>query len=173
MNILRGPKSPEKDVADASEVGQSRREGSQLNLTEESQIRQKSFSETSFMGSNRSGGSPIRSKRRRSAIKSAALPREVPEARELDAMDVDTDSDPVASLDEQILPSPEKDSEELFLNRDSSDVALRRRLGELTRKYENMEARYKDLRDVGIKEAERNYERLRKQAEDSTNGKLT
>ncbi|ETS83314.1 hypothetical protein PFICI_05190 [Pestalotiopsis fici W106-1] len=48
----------------------------------------------------------------------------------------------------------------------SSDPALRRQLGELTRKYENLEVRYRDLRDIGVKEAEHNYDRLKKQGEE-------
>ncbi|KAI1337431.1 chromosome segregation protein Csm1/Pcs1-domain-containing protein [Xylariaceae sp. FL0016] len=46
------------------------------------------------------------------------------------------------------------------------DPLMRRRIGELTRKYENLEAKYRDLREIGVKEAERNYDRLRKQGEE-------
>lgn len=53
----------------------------------------------------------------------------------------------------------------------TSDAALRRRLGELTKKYEALEMRHRDLREVGVREAERNFDRLKKQAEERTAGK--
>lgn len=49
------------------------------------------------------------------------------------------------------------------------EPSMRRRVGDLTRKYENLEAKYRDLREIGIKEAERNYDRLKKQSEDRAN----
>lgn len=45
---------------------------------------------------------------------------------------------------------------------------LQRQLREMTRKYENLEGRYTELREVGVKSAERNYEKLRKQADENT-----
>lgn len=54
---------------------------------------------------------------------------------------------------------------------DGSEVSLRRRLGELSKKYESLDMRHRDLREVGVKEAERNFERLKKQAEERTAGK--
>ncbi|KAK6214438.1 hypothetical protein LQW54_004345 [Pestalotiopsis sp. IQ-011] len=51
----------------------------------------------------------------------------------------------------------------------SADPAIRRQLGDLTRKYENLEAKYRDLRDIGVKEAEINYDRLKKQGEERAN----
>lgn len=54
-----------------------------------------------------------------------------------------------------------------------SDPALRRKLGEITKKYENLNVKYEDLREIGVKEAERNFERLRRQTEEKTAGKLT
>lgn len=50
-----------------------------------------------------------------------------------------------------------------------SDPALRRRIGELTRKHETLEAKYRDLQEIGIQEAERNFDRLRKQSEERAN----
>lgn len=52
-----------------------------------------------------------------------------------------------------------------------SDPALRRKLGEITKKYENLNVKYQDLREIGLKEAERNFERLRKQTEEKSAGK--
>lgn len=51
-----------------------------------------------------------------------------------------------------------------------SDPALRRKLGEITKKYENLDVKYRDLRELGVKEAERNFERLKKQGEERTKG---
>lgn len=47
------------------------------------------------------------------------------------------------------------------------NASLERRLREMTRKYENLEGRYTELREVGVKSAERNYEKLRKQADEN------
>jgi hypothetical protein len=47
----------------------------------------------------------------------------------------------------------------------SGEPALRRRLGELTKKHEALEVRYRDLREVAVREAERNFDRLRKQSD--------
>lgn len=49
---------------------------------------------------------------------------------------------------------------------DMSDPSLRRRLGELTKKYEALEAKYRQLQEVGTKEAERNFDRFKKQADE-------
>jgi hypothetical protein len=49
-----------------------------------------------------------------------------------------------------------------------NDPALRRKLGEVTKKYENLHLKYQDLREIGLKEAERNFERLKKQSEEKT-----
>ncbi|PQK09698.1 hypothetical protein BB8028_0002g00220 [Beauveria bassiana] len=49
---------------------------------------------------------------------------------------------------------------------EDNDV-LERRLRDMTKKYENLEGRYTELREVGVKSAERNYEKLRKQADEN------
>lgn len=54
-----------------------------------------------------------------------------------------------------------------------SESTLRRRLGEATLKCESLEAKYRDLREIGVKEAERNFDRLRKQGEERASGKFT
>ncbi|SLM40783.1 Monopolin complex, subunit Csm1/Pcs1 [Lasallia pustulata] len=53
--------------------------------------------------------------------------------------------------------------------RTGSDAATRRKLGEMTKKFENLDLKFRNLREVGIKEAEANFEKLRKQSEDRTN----
>lgn len=49
-----------------------------------------------------------------------------------------------------------------------SDSELRRRLGEITRKCEAIDLKYRKLKDVGIHEATNNVERMRKQCENIT-----
>lgn len=52
-----------------------------------------------------------------------------------------------------------------------SDPSLRRRIGELTRKCESLEAKYRNLHEIGVQEAERNFDGLRKQSEERANSK--
>ena len=54
-------------------------------------------------------------------------------------------------------------------NPDPSDPSARKRVGDLTRKYQELEAKYRDLREVGVLEAERNYDKLKKQSEEKAN----
>lgn len=49
-----------------------------------------------------------------------------------------------------------------------SDANLRRKLGDMTRKFESADQKYRKLRDVGIGEANANIERMRKECEAST-----
>jgi hypothetical protein len=51
-----------------------------------------------------------------------------------------------------------------------SDPAMRRKLGEMTKKLENLDMKYRNVREIGIKEAEHNFERLKKQSEESKKG---
>ena len=46
------------------------------------------------------------------------------------------------------------------------DPAIRRKLGDLTQKFESLDLKYRHLREVGVKEAEANFEKLRKQSEE-------
>ena len=52
----------------------------------------------------------------------------------------------------------------------TTDPALRRKLGEMTKKFESLDLKYRNLREIGIKEAETNFEKLRKQSEEQTRG---
>ena len=52
-----------------------------------------------------------------------------------------------------------------------TDPALRRKLGEMTKKVDNLERRYNNLREVGVKEAEANFEKLKAQSEAKTKGR--
>jgi len=53
----------------------------------------------------------------------------------------------------------------------AGDPAMRRKLGDLTRKFENLELKYTNLRESGIKEAETNFEKLKTQSEAKAKGK--
>ncbi|KAI9821170.1 MAG: hypothetical protein M1827_003904 [Pycnora praestabilis] len=46
-----------------------------------------------------------------------------------------------------------------------NDPTLRRKLGEITKKFENLDLKYQTLREVVVKEAESNFEKLKKQTE--------
>ncbi|KAI0142781.1 hypothetical protein GGR57DRAFT_485568 [Xylariaceae sp. FL1272] len=46
------------------------------------------------------------------------------------------------------------------------EPTLRRRIGDLTRRYEVLETRYRNLREIGVEEAERNFDRFKKQTEE-------
>ncbi|KAL8943490.1 MAG: hypothetical protein Q9216_001025 [Gyalolechia sp. 2 TL-2023] len=50
------------------------------------------------------------------------------------------------------------------------DPAVRRKLGEMTKKFENLDMRYKALKEVGIKEAEANFDKLKTSSEAKSKG---
>jgi hypothetical protein len=52
------------------------------------------------------------------------------------------------------------------------DPVLRRKLGEKTKQYDSLSVKYQDLREIGLKEAERNFERLNKQNAQEKAGKF-
>lgn len=54
--------------------------------------------------------------------------------------------------------------------RKGSDPELRRRLGDLTKKYDTLENRYNRLKEIGIVEANANMDKLRKHCETITEG---
>lgn len=54
----------------------------------------------------------------------------------------------------------------------SGDPELRRRLGELTKKHDALEAKFRNLREIGIVEANVNMDKLRRQSETITTGRL-
>ncbi|RDA89504.1 hypothetical protein CP533_5770 [Ophiocordyceps camponoti-saundersi (nom. inval.)] len=47
----------------------------------------------------------------------------------------------------------------------TSDVLTRRRLGELNKRHKNLKTRHRNLREAGVKSAEANFDRLKKQTE--------
>ncbi|KAL2000770.1 hypothetical protein VTN02DRAFT_2654 [Thermoascus thermophilus] len=52
--------------------------------------------------------------------------------------------------------------------REIGEPELRRKLGDLTKRYESLEAKFRDLREIGIVEANANAEKMRKQCEAAT-----
>jgi hypothetical protein len=99
-----------------------------------------------------------------------------------DAMDMDGDDEEIedfvlkTALNRQTsYPRPRQQPIQRLRAGSASDTErgdpnLRRKLGEMTKKYENLQLKHQDLREIGLKEYERNYEKLRKQNEDKTRG---
>ena len=58
------------------------------------------------------------------------------------------------------------------LSSDNDGSALRRRLGEMNQKYESLELKYRDLKEVAGREAERNFDKLKQQSEEKSKGKF-
>jgi hypothetical protein len=50
------------------------------------------------------------------------------------------------------------------------DPLLRRKLGDITKKFENLDLKYRNLREVGVKEAEANLEKLKKSTAERIKG---
>lgn len=55
--------------------------------------------------------------------------------------------------------------------RTAGDPATRRKLGEMTKKFESLDLRYRNLREIGIKDAEANFDKLKTQSEAKAKGK--
>ena len=55
-------------------------------------------------------------------------------------------------------------------DRGANDPATRRKVGDLTKKLESLETKYRNLREVGIKEAEANFEKLKSHSEAKAKG---
>lgn len=103
--------------------------------------------------------------------KARATPiEETPESPPTEPMEVDEGEPQQASQYLEHTVDADAESGEPCIDSDSDDASLRRRLGELTKRYKSLEARYGDLRDIGVKDAERNYDRLRKQSEENSAG---
>ncbi|KAF6841914.1 chromosome segregation protein [Colletotrichum plurivorum] len=109
---------------------------------------------------------PLPAKRgRRPGKKSTGNDSEVPETQLPATMDLDNQDDQIENLPAPKQPERQVSQTLSRLDSDAGEVQLRRRLGEMTRKYESLELKYRDLRDVGITAAERNFDNLRKETE--------
>ena len=105
-----------------------------------------------------------------------------------DGMDidgVDDDEEVIAETIARVAPNRQRSRDDTRIHQtaphrragsgsdtERSDPALRRKLGDITKKFENLNVKYQDLREIGLKEAERNFERLKKQSEEKTAGML-
>lgn len=94
------------------------------------------------------------------------------ESMDLDEVDVEEEQQGQVEDQRQTSVAPDAVEEETMMDVDGDDVSIRRKLGDLSKRYESLETRHKDLRDVGVKEAERNYERLKKQSEENSAGEF-
>ncbi|KAJ8131340.1 hypothetical protein O1611_g2285 [Lasiodiplodia mahajangana] len=108
---------------------------------------------------------------------------EIPETQEVDMGGVNTEEDErideLPTYPRQVTSSVQRHQSRLLFSANRrqvsasdselNDPALRRRIGELTRKHETLEAKYRDLREIGIQEAERNFDRFKKQTEERAN----
>lgn len=54
--------------------------------------------------------------------------------------------------------------------RRTHDPALRRKLGEITKRFENLDLKYRQLKEIGMRDAETNFEKLRKSTEQRAKG---
>jgi hypothetical protein len=100
-----------------------------------------------------------------------AYPAGSEEEEERDQLEELPASDPMEKI-RQIPSSPSK--RPLYSSSSEGaggDPALRRRLGDMTHKYEALEKRYQDLKEVAVREAERNFDRLKKQTDEKAKGK--
>ena len=57
--------------------------------------------------------------------------------------------------------------------RGGNDPATRRKLGEMTSRFEKLELKYQNLRDVGIKEANANFDKYKTQVQANAKGKAS
>ncbi|KAJ5892841.1 Monopolin complex subunit Csm1/Pcs1 [Penicillium tannophilum] len=99
-------------------------------------------------------------------VDASILPDEAPPARHLPSSAVKNARSRLSTMRNTLESSPRK--------RKSGDVEqggepeLRRKIGELTKKQEALESRYRNLREIGVVEANTNMEKLRKQCETVT-----
>jgi hypothetical protein len=134
---------------------------------------------------------PAGARRGRKAAGKKAEPEEevseIPETQQPEEAQSDSDDEhddladlPVSRTPERAkpgrggVPAPSSASKRPLhsLSPEKGDPVLRRRLGEMTQKYENLEHRYRDLKEVAVREAERNFDKLKKQSEDKSKGEL-
>jgi hypothetical protein len=82
--------------------------------------------------------------------------------------------EPVESRSISMSPTKRRQSTQRTLQspplKPNGEPELRRRLGELTKKYDTLESRYRTLKEIGVVEANANMEKLRKQCEAMTTG---
>ncbi|KAH7391465.1 chromosome segregation protein Csm1/Pcs1-domain-containing protein [Cadophora sp. MPI-SDFR-AT-0126] len=109
-------------------------------------------------------------------------PEKIIQETQYEEMDMDIDADVDEVVEEPVLkparsisrthshsrqrqPSLQRRRAGSASDTERSDPALRRKLGEITKKYEVLNIKYQDLRQIGVKETERNMDRLKKEGE--------
>ncbi|KAI5305638.1 hypothetical protein KEM55_008917, partial [Ascosphaera atra] len=85
-----------------------------------------------------------------------------------------TDEEPSRLVErfQKLQNTPGRRGSSLDASKGSDTAALRRKLGDMTQKYETMESRYRQLREVGVVEANANAEKMKKQCEATATGKV-
>ena len=147
-------------------VAKSSTEPMDIGKDEDDDIASNMETHTSLMGTKgRRGRKPNISK------------TEIPETQVPEEMDVDEERDELEELPQK-LPSdpidvasssavvPSSARSQRMVDIDGNESTIRRRLGDLSKKYDILESKYRHLQEVGTREAERNFDRLKKQAEE-------
>ncbi|KAI1170476.1 chromosome segregation protein Csm1/Pcs1-domain-containing protein [Nemania sp. FL0916] len=190
----RGVKRPASDYADALQEdnagdepkpGRGRRKGSKAQKIptpdDEDELSQVQIEPTA--------PEPVKRGRKPKVPVEAEIPEtqqaeiEIPETQYADAADMNSEDEPTGNPSthrQQEIPSVQRHLPRSMVipgrrpvsasDSEMSDPTLRRRIGDLTRKHDVLEVKYRDLREIGIIEAERNFDRLKKQSEERANG---
>lgn len=117
-------------------------------------------------------GSVAKPRGRRTARNQKTEIQEIPETQPDDWMVVEAEVEAeVEEIEEQADLTASLETVDPTVEFDMCDVSIRRRLGDVTTKYQKLQARHQDLQQVGVKEAERNFERLQKESAERTKGK--
>ncbi|KAJ5929588.1 Monopolin complex subunit Csm1/Pcs1 [Penicillium verhagenii] len=99
-------------------------------------------------------------------VDESILPEEAPPARHVPSAAVKDARSRLSSMHNALELSPRKrksgDVEQ------TGDPELRRKIGDLTKKHDALESRYRNLREIGVVEANTNMEKLRKQCDTVT-----
>jgi hypothetical protein len=124
---------------------------------------------------------------------------EVSEVQETQADSMDVDPTEMAEMDETIIPPPEPVRKPIARQQVSSrarsnsrqpdllasrhrragsasdteranDPALRRKLGEMTKKFENLDLKYRNLKELSTTESQSNFDKLRKSTDKKAKG---
>jgi hypothetical protein len=120
---------------------------------------------------------PAAKPRGRPRRKAATPVEEIPETQQPEAMDVDEDDKDELDVLSPQLPSaltptstrgaiPSSVRSLRMVDSDARDPSLRRKLGDLSKRYETLEAKYRQLLEIGTREAERNFDNFRKLADE-------
>ena len=145
-------------------------------------------SRSRMMGSSVGTKRPNNSKRSYSPVHTNIIPETqvAPEVIEVDATTTPDDDEDVEASSTHIISRTSKlarnGSRQPFTSsvhrrpgnvsdsERASEPAVRRKLGEMTGKFENMDIKYRSLREVAMRDAESNFDRLKKAADERANG---